>query len=313
MLNFLTSKSQKKSTTENLATYKKLYDVSDVALGYNYWVDILKMKIIRMFEITGLPPTIPPQEIERLTLFEGKAGFINDKIYGFVAVPCSLYGVGLYPEYPPFMQWATPRIEGDGIINRDCCVIRNNSYMKPVMDTIKRYARLLADAESTLENTLTLVRQPTIASAPNEEVACSYKAANLAMRLGQTDAVIDSEIIKDLEMLPAIHTIPTNLLDSITITRQELLRAFFAEFGVMINRDKKAPMTTEEVAADNQMLVISVEDMLSARKESYASVNRTFGLNIDVKLSDKFTPISSNKSKAFNTIPSDNNVGRGAE
>lgn len=290
-----------------------MYDVANVVLGYEYWEDILKMKIIRMFDIKGLPSTIPTQEIEKLTLFEGKAGFIKDEVYGYVAVPCSLFGVGLYPEYPPFMVWATPRIEGEGIINRDCCVIRNNSYMKPVKDTIKRYARMLADTESTLLSALNVVRQPAIASAPDEATAASYKAVNLAMRLGQTDAVIDSDILKDIQMLPAINTIPSNLLETVTNTREELIRAFFAEFGVMMSRDKKAPMTTDEVGANNQMLVISVEDMLASRVESYSSVNRTFGLNITVDLSEKFKPISSARPIAFNNIPNGENVGRGAE
>lgn len=314
MLSFLKSKNQRNSTAKNLKAYDSMYDVSNVILGYEYWESMLKMKIVRMFDIKGLPDTIPVQEIEKLTLFEGKAGFINDPVYGFVAVPCSLFGVGLYPEYPPFMLWATPRVEGEGILNRDCCVIRNNSYMKPVTDTIKRYARMLADTETTLANALYLVRQPAIASAPDEETATSYKAANLAMRLGQTDAVLNDDILKDLQMLPAIHTIPANLLETIITTREELIRAFFAEFGVAMNRDKKAPMTTDEVQADNQMLVISVEDMISSRVESYSSVNRTFGLNITVELSEKFRPMSGNRDIAFNNLADKNfNAGRGAE
>lgn len=315
MLSFLKSKSQKKTTAQNLKDYDSMLDVSNVLLGYDYWKSILEMKIVRMFDIKGLPPTIPAQEIEKLTLFEGKAGFIKDPVYGYVAVPCSLYGVGLYPSYPPFMLWATPRVEGEGILNRDCCVIRNNSKMKPVNDTIKRYARLLADTESTLSAALCLVRQPSMASAPDEETANSYKAANLAMRLGQTDVAIDSDILKDITMLPAITTIPANLLETITDTRQELLRAFFAEFGVAMTRDKKAPMTTDEVQADNQMLVISVEDMISARVESYSAVNRTFpDLHITVELSEKFKPVSNNKAIAFNEVYDKNiNAGRGAE
>lgn len=312
MLNFLKSKTQKRSTTKNLKDYDKMYDVSSVLLGYNYWERILKMKIVRMFDIKGLPNTIPAQEIEKLTLFHGKAGFIKDPVYGYVAVPCSTYGVGLYPEYPPFMLWATPRVEGNGVINRDCCLIRNNSYCSSVMDTIKRYARMLSDTESTLSSALVLVRQPVIASAPTEDVANSYQAVNLAMRLGQTDAVLNSDILKDLQMLPAINTIPSNLLESIVETREEIIRQFFAEFGVSVARDKKAPMTTDEVQADNQMLVISVEDMLSARTESYNSVNRTFGLNITVDLSEKFKPVTVSKKPAFNEV-GDSTVGRGAE
>lgn len=312
MLNFLKSKTQKVSTARNIKDYDKMYDVANVLTGYNYWERILKMKIIRMFDIKGLPDTIPAQEIERLTLFKGKAGFIKDPVYGYVAVPCSTYGIGLYPEYPPFMLWATPRVEGEGIINRDCCLIRNNSERSSVMDTIQRYARMLADVESTLTNTLVLVRQPSIASAPSEDVANSYKAVNLAMRLGQTDAVLDADVIKDLEMLPAIQTIPANLLETIVNTREEIMRQFFAEFGVSLSRDKKAPMTTDEVQADNQRLVIAVEDMLSARKESYDSVNRTFGLNISVELSEKFKPVTVNAKPAFNEV-GNATVGRGAE
>ena len=47
-------------------------------------------------------------------------------------------------------------------------------------------------------------------------------------------------------------------------------------------------MTDEEVESNDQMLIISPDEMLRKRKEGIEKVNAFFGTNISVKLNDKF-------------------------
>lgn len=276
---------------QHVKLYESMEDVSAVYEGYRYWQKILRGKISRLFTWKNLPDEIPVPEMEHIMLREGMSGIVNTDTYGYVAVPVTLHGVGLYPFYAPYAVWCTPLVEGSGVVNKDIVIIRNDSYCSGVNHTINRYARMLADTESTLINTLSNVRRPTQAAAPDETVARSYQAADLAVRLGYTSAVIDDNIIDSIKMLPAINSIPSDLLSSIVETRVELIRQFFSEFGVAGAPSKRAPMTQSEISADSQICVVSVEDMLQSRRDAIPlleSVYRLSGISVD--LNEAFKP-----------------------
>ena len=309
MFDFLKTRSQRRSAERNLKIYESMLDVADVKTGYDYWRNVLINKIVRMFDIDGLPDTIPATEIEKITLLTGKAGIVPSA-YGFVAVPVSPYGIGLYPTYFPKAIWATPLVEGDGIVNKDVIIIRNDSFMRGVSETIDRYARLLADIESTLAITLVNVRQPSLASAPDAETAYSYQAAQLSLRLGDVEAVLNRSVLDDIKTVEAIKTIPVNLLTDAIQARDDMLAQFLSEFGVASRQTKKAPMTETEVETDMQIMTVSVLDMLESRKESYDKA-KNFGLNISVKLNEAFKPITEAKPDTFNK-PGET-IGEGSE
>ena len=68
-----------------------------------------------------------------------------------------------------------------------------------------------------------------------------------------------------------------------------MLEQFFRDIGVKFFADnKRAQMTDEEVESNDQMLIISPDEMLRKRKEGIEKVNAFFGTNISVKLNDKF-------------------------
>ena len=226
MFNILRNFKQKMTAQKNLQIYDSMLDVSSVATGYQYWRRVLVEKIIRLFEYEGLPPTIPGTELEKILLLTGKAGIIKTDTYGYVAVPCSPYGVGLYPSYYPLAIWSTPLLRGDGVVNRDIVIIRNNAFMTGISETVDRYARMLADVESTLALSLINVRQPAMAAAPDENTAYSYQAARLAMTLGDTEAILNRSVLDDIKTIDAVHTIPATLLTDIVSVRDELLVSF---------------------------------------------------------------------------------------
>lgn len=291
MLDFLKTRKQRITAEQNLKIYNSMLDVADVKFGYEYWRKVLLNKIIRMFKYTGLPETIPSTELEKILLLTGKAGLVPS-VYGIVAVPAEPYGVGLYPTYYPYAVWATPLVRGQGTTSRDCAIIRNNCQLTSINDTISRYARMLADVESTLALTLVNVRQPAMAAAPDDSTAMSYQCANLALRLGQTEAVLNSSILDDIKTIPAINTIPTTLLNDIIAARDKLLNQFFAEFGIASKEpSKKAQMSVAEFESGTQVMTINTRDMLESRKESIELANSILGTNITVDIDEYYEPV----------------------
>ena len=299
MFDLLRSVKQRRSAEKNLKIYDSMLDVSNVKCGYDYWRKILINKIVRLFKWEGLSAMVPAQELEKITLLTGRAGIVNSK-YGVVAVPISLFGVGLYPTYEPMAIWATPLVSGQGAVNDAAVIIRNDNGLQGVSEIINRYARMLSDVEATLALTLVNVRQPAMAAAPDESTAYSYQAAQLAMRLGSTEAILNRSVLDDIKTIDAIHTIPPTLLTDIIDARDTLLSQFFAEFGVASRQTKRAPMTISEVESDVQTMTVNITDMLESRKESVKNLNRVFGLNVSVDVDPAYKPIVSEKPDTFN-------------
>lgn len=299
MFDLLRGIKQRMSASKNLKIYDSMLDVSDVKTGYDYWRCVLLNKIIRLFKYEGLPATIPAIELEKILLLTGHAAIVRSE-YGFVAVPAAPYGVGLYPTYYPRAIWATPLVKGDGVINKDLVLIRNDNGLHSISSVIDRYSRLLSDVESTMALTLVNERVPAIAAAPDEATAYSYQAVQLAMRLGHPEAVLNRSILDDIKTIDAIHTIPATLLTDIINARDELLSQFFSEFGVASRQTKRAPMTISEVESDVQVMTVNITDMLESRKESLENLKIVYGLDVSVDIHPAYKPIEAPKPDTFN-------------
>lgn len=279
---------QRRNIEMNKAVYDKMADVSDVAEGYDYFEQFLFEKLIKIFKYENLPPTIPAQALEDYILHFGNVGIVNSD-YGIVAVPVSKYGVGLYPRFEPYAIYATPLVEGDGVIGGDIAIIKNNAYELSCEKIVKRYARMLADAESTISNVLYNMRLPMIPAFDDEESAESYKALMVANRLGQTDAVINSSFLSQMQMYPNGQQAGNHTINDLLTARADILRMFLAEIGVATANEKRERMTTEEVNANTQMLLFNIRDMYDSRVEGVEMINNIFGTNITVSLSDEYT------------------------
>ena len=286
---------QRRSVELNKKIYESMCDVSDVAAGYDYYRNFLFEKLIKIFKYEGLPATIPQDALEDYILRFGISGVVDSE-YGQVAVPTTKHGVGLYPHYEPSATWATPLVEGYGTIGEDIIIFKNNSYELSCESIVNRYARMLADADSTISNTMYNLRKPMIPAFPSEEGAESYKAFEVANRLGQTDAVIDKAIIGQMQMYPSAGTIAPSTMNDLITARQDILRMFLAEIGVSTANEKRERMTEEEVNANAQMLLFNIRDMYDCRKKAVEDMNRLFGLNASVRLSEEYELIQSQRA-----------------
>ena len=63
---------------------------------------------------------------------------------------------------------------------------------------------------------------------------------------------------------------------------------FYRDIGVKMYNPKRAQVNSEEVEANDQLLLISKDDMLKERKEGLERINDMFGTDINVKISDRF-------------------------
>jgi hypothetical protein len=294
------------------------YDVADVLYGVNYWFNKLLNIMLQIFEYEGLPSSIPKRELEIPLLLDGYVGVFNNKKYGLVASRIEPYGQDKY--YNPIAYtYAQPELGGGNIkIGIEGVIIYNSELQHNAyeFDTdggaytfLKRYARMLADIESTISNYMVDIRDTEYAVAKNDAIKQSLEAYFLNKQAGKRTVITDDLIMSAFESIQRPQRSSADRINDLLIAKDKILEQFFRDIGVKFYNPKKAQVTEDEIEADTQLLVISTDDMLEERKAGVERINDLFGTSITVKLNEKFDAEKykggmadgQNKNTAYNT------------
>lgn len=273
---------------------KTMYDVSDVRRGYDYWYFKLLDLIINMFEYRNLPAGISKRDLELNLLITGHATIIAKKDGTMFTPLTSLYG---YDEYyqPTKAVFANPVVitSKEYTIGEDCTVVYNNSLQDSIfyvkadsgLNTfIQRYARQLADIESTINIYTVNSRLTSIPVSNDNAVMESLKSFFKNLAIGKRAIVSDSSIIENFRNVDINRTGIKDGVNDWLIARDKILEQFYRDLGIRMTNQKKAQVNTDEVESNDQLLLISSDDMLKARKKGYEETNNMFGTNIEVRL-----------------------------
>lgn len=273
---------------------KTMYDVSDVRIGYDYWYFKLLDLIINMFEYRNLPAGISKRDLELNLLITGHATIIAKKDGTMFTPLTSLYG---YDEYyqPTKAVFANPVVitSKEYTIGEDCTVVYNNSLQDSIfyvkadsgLNTfIQRYARQLADIESTINIYTVNSRLTSIPVSNDNAVMESLKSFFKNLAIGKRAIVSDSSIIENFRNVDINRTGIKDGVNDWLIARDKILEQFYRDLGIRMTNQKKAQVNTDEVESNDQLLLISSDDMLKARKKGYEETNNMFGTNIEVRL-----------------------------
>lgn len=273
------------------------YDVADVLYGVNYWFNKLLNIMLQIFEYEGLPSSIPKRELEIPLLLDGYVGVFNNQKYGLVASRIEPYGQDKYYD-PIAYTYAQPELGGGNIkIGIDGVIIYNSELQHNAyeFDTdggaytfLKRYARMLADIESTISNYMVDIRDTEYAVAKNDAIKQSLEAYFLNKQAGKRTVITDDLIMSAFESIQRPQRSSADRINDLLIAKDKILEQFFRDIGVKFYNPKKAQVTEDEIEADTQLLVISTDDMLEERKAGVERINDLFGTSITVKLNPKF-------------------------
>ena len=289
------------STTKRIKKLlNDMYDVSDVASGFNYWFYKLLGYMLGMFEYDGLPESLPARQIEINLLLTGHCVVFRD--HGeLVTCGTSLYDFDKYYD-PTQAVFAQPKLfskrlylsgeKQNAVVtyNND---LQNNIFYVPtdsgLLTFISRYARRLADIEST-ENIYTVnMRLSAYPVGGDDSVIANIKKFFNMLALGKREVIADNSIINQFRTVDIVKCATTDKLNDIIQARDKILEQFFRDIGVKFFADnKRAQQTNDEINSNDQMLIISPTEMLKSRKLGIDKVNEFFGTNITVKLSDNF-------------------------
>jgi len=286
-------------------TYKKAYPVKSVSRGYGFYIRMLFEKCLGMFDYTGLPKSLPAEELEKNLIWFGFVGVFNHKKFGLTCANGGLSGIDQYYRATEFI-YAQPVLGSDKLTINDNCIIVYNSQTDIITpygfkELIQRYARLLADIDSSIDIQIINSRATKLNSVSNDLIAAAVNNAMQALESGDTytvnqNSILDGWTPKDW------NTAHPETIEKLIDAKQSILNAFLEEIGVKSINEKRERMITNEVSADNQLLMVNTDDLVQMRKKGVAAINEMFGTNINVELNDIY-----NVSKNINIIGGNGN------
>lgn len=275
-----------------------MYSVNDVSNGYYYWFNKLLLRCMSIFTWGNLPDTLPEREIELNTLLTGHCVVFvkNDKLITQCTQVFNNQDSIYY--YPTKAVYANPKIlSGELTIGKDSEIIyntplQNNIFYMPcdgsMLTFIQRYARMLADVESTLNIYTVNSRIISYPTASNDNTRNSLKAFFDKIALGFRYVISDNSIVEQFRNVDIAKNITHDGINDWIIARDKILEQFYRDIGVKMYNPKKAQVTEDEIESNSQVLLISLKDMLKERREGVERVNKKFGVNITVDISEEF-------------------------
>lgn len=285
---------EKQTQTRNI---EKLYDVADVSNGFKYWFWKLLNICISMFEYDNLPPMLPQREIETNLILTNHCVVFQGKDNALMTANTNIYGFDVYYN-PTDAVYANPLLNYKKLsIGQNCEVVYNNNLKDNVSyipsdgslkSFIFRYSRMLADIESTINIYTVNARLTSFPVASDDTVASSIFSFFKKIKSGKNAVVSDDNIIESFRNIDINRTNVKDGINDLLIARDKILEMFYRDIGVKMYNPKKAQVTEDEIEVNNQLLLISKEDMLKERVEGFERVNNMFGTDIVPRISERF-------------------------
>ena len=278
-----------KNVREVKNIYDSMYDVTFVPMGCAFWENRLLLKIMHLFTFDSLPESMNEKALVKSLFKNGFCGVVNDDNYGLVNVEGSLYGVSVYHNWYPYFTISNPLILGiNKTIGADCEIIYLNSTHTGIYDLIARYSRLLADSDSTYASQLYILRRPNFLNAQDEKTGNNIKSAMQINRLGMDTVILGKDLLNETSTLSQTQTVNTNILTEMLIARNNIYNMFLKEIGIKALDEKKERMISDETDISNQLLAVSIFDMLDNINDSLKNVNKLYNTNITCKISKEW-------------------------
>lgn len=272
---------------------------------YKYWVEQLFERVMRLFvwENTG---DLKPKEIEQRLLLTGHCGIAkyNGELTAFYGTP---FGPTKYQDEFTHYTVHCPVYSNTLELGKQCIMIDNNALRNPLYPMIHHYATLLAHSEVTIVNTLVNARDAGgVPVATTEKQKQSLKQYLTKLYDGKFDMVTD---IGNLGLTYVGSDRKTSQdLGTQYEVRAKILKSFYSDIGVRSAFEKRSNTITEEVEADNSLLLMNVSDMLHSREAGAAAVNAAYGTNWTVHVAEE---IDYGNENELTEVNDDNSEGHG--
>lgn len=300
--------------------------VLDKANSVRQYVSYMLTRTNQMFEWEGLPETIPAYILEQYlqchgavticeatTKFEQyRLGGTRNGLFAFRAV---------FSNFPDIYYRPTGCIVANPAmaeslnltIGKDCEIIKNDTMCIGLLPMHYRYAEQLAENDVSIRSAQINSRIRTIISAATDREMDAAEEYLAQIERGETGVIADNSFITGVKVHQAGSAAPNAIIQYIEL-QQYLKASWFNEIGLNTNFNmKREYLSAEEIAANTDVLLPLIDDMLSNRQSACERINAMFGTNISVHKNSSWENKARESAAEIENMESQNSSATGGE
>ena len=238
----------------------------------------------RLYSWQGLPEGLPEWRLEQYLFLHGQVAMFNDYTYGLMILPCNstnnLNPYGLPISYVLTGTGFSKQISADEIVR----CMDNNLGIPIKLQEVLHEVKLMSETLKTLELNLLEQRMPYIlVSSKNTEF--SMKALQRKIKEGEHSVIVDKDMYgEDTKNIVSIPTLAPYLADKLQTYLYQLENDLLSALGINnSNIVSEGGRSYDETSANNELIMLNVQQGLAHRQRFCEECNAKFGTNMSVE------------------------------
>ena len=265
------------------------YDFRQKDRNLNYFIRYTLTRTLQMFRYSGLPKTIPAEELEKLLQVNGFA-FITEVEGDLYAFNGSLGGEqGIYGEATEIVI-SSPALRFNKTLNikEDGVLITNDFLKLGLIPLISRYGTILNENEITMVLATINKRVNNHIAVSDDNTAESAKKYLEKLEAGELGYIMESRLYQSLKSVSSSDNNSTRLVDLIEL-QQYVKASLYNELGLNSNFNmKKERLISEEVEINSNSIYPYVDNMLNCRIKGLEAMNEKYNLEATVEFASSW-------------------------
>lgn len=270
---------------------------------YNHYYELLEQLACSIYRWEGLPPEIDQRFLELVLFNRGMVAFFWDDEYEkYFATTASPSGaINMYNNPTKFLCYGADGFRREKTMD-DCVPVWNNYLRRPDTNTMRIYARRLADIDRTIDVNLLSQKMPVFLTVPEQQ---RLTAQNLMKQWsGNEPIIIGADGVFDTSQMDYLSSGAPFIVNDLLKAKQTIWSEIMTFLGIdNLNIDKAERVQATEVRANNGQIEASRLIRLNCRRMACEQINDMFGLNVWVDMnrdieSDNFNFIGSLQDQA---------------
>lgn len=286
------------------------------------YVSYMLARTNEMFEWEGLPDTIPAYMLEQYLQCHGAVTICEatpkEIQYRLGATKSGLYAFrAVFSQFPDIYYRPTGCIVANPAlaqslnltIGKDCEIIKNDTYCIGLLPMHYRYAEQLAENDVSIRSAQINSRIRTIIAAGSDREKESAEEYLKQIEAGEIGTIAGNAFLEGIKVHQAGSAPPNGIIQFIEL-QQYLKASWFNEIGLNTNFNmKREYLSAEEIAANTDVLLPLVDDMLHNREQACERINAMFGTNISVHKNSAWENKARESEAELNNMESETTEG----
>lgn len=281
------NKQEKRDFYNGMGNIRK-YNPKSKSINVLEYLDMLYNKSLTMFLYTGLPETLPSEELEKLLQYNGKCwvGEIDGEIVG---VPVTL----LYDEVDVYNRSIYGNIflantrETKKVKLSDGVVFRNDYLEKGLSKIFEKYSYLISESELTLYLVNLWKRTEKVFTANDDGTVESVREYLSKVEDGELGVIVSNMLFDSLNV--KTYGDSGGSLKELIEYDNYIKSQLYSEIGLYSNENmKKERLVVSEIETGLNSIYPLVDNMYNSRIKSIKQLNEKFNLKVDIEFTSSW-------------------------